>query len=286
MIYLFFSIVISSFLYVIFKLFARFKVNTLQAIVVNYFVAGGMGFLLFENEVNIAKIPQKPWFIGAVLLGILFISVFNLMALTSQKNGVSVASVSSKMSIALPVIFAVIVYNEQLSLIKIAGIILALIAVYLASVKKQTTTLNTKSLFLPFLLFFGSGMIDTGLKYVETNYVMPDETPIFSAFIFCCAAIIGVLLISWQGIKGKLNIKKRTLLWGVILGVPNYFSIYYLLKALQSDVYNSSIIFTVNNVAIVMFSTILGILIFKEKLTKKNWVGIFIAIISIFLVAS
>jgi uncharacterized membrane protein len=70
------------------------------------------------------------------------------------------------------------------------------------------------------------------------------------------------------------------------LGIFNYFSIYFLLRALQNDFINSSSIFTINNVAIVLLSTIFGILFFKETLSKKNWFGIGLAVISIILVAT
>lgn len=69
------------------------------------------------------------------------------------------------------------------------------------------------------------------------------------------------------------------------LGIPNYFSVYFLLKALKSNVLESSGIFTVNNVGIVMLSTVAGIVLFHEKLLRKNWIGIGLAIASIALVA-
>jgi len=80
-----------------------------------------------------------------------------------------------------------------------------------------------------------------------------------------------------------LNLKN--LLGGLALGVPNYFSIYYLLRALHNPTLNSASVFTINNVAIVMLSTLLGILLFKEKISAKNWGGIALAVISIIMVA-
>ena len=77
----------------------------------------------------------------------------------------------------------------------------------------------------------------------------------------------------------------KNIIGGICLGVPNYFSIYFLLKALQHPTWNSASVFTINNVAIVMFSTLLGILLFKERLSIKNWFGIGLAIVSIILVA-
>ena len=87
MVYLLISICISSFLFVIFKLFDVLKINTFQAIVVNYFTAAVLGFFLSNNLVSFQEIPNQPWFFGAFLLGIMFILVFNVMALTSQKMG-------------------------------------------------------------------------------------------------------------------------------------------------------------------------------------------------------
>jgi drug/metabolite transporter (DMT)-like permease len=287
MFYLLISICISSFLFVIFKLFDVLKVNTFQAIVVNYFVAAVLGFYLSNNSVSFQEIPNQPWFIGAFLLGIMFILVFNIMALTSQKNGLSVASVSSKMSVVIAIVFGVWYYEESLGFIKLLGILLALIAVYLTSVKeKKETTVKQVSLLFPILLFFGSGAIDTSLKFIETRFVEEGGVPLFSATIFGCAFILGMTILLYQIVKGTFRFEFKNILGGILLGVPNYFSIVYLLKALSTDGMESSTAFTLNNVGIVILSTLFGLFIFKEKLIWKNWLGIVIAIVSILLVMS
>tara|TARA_R110001632_G_scaffold116951_2_gene228774 strand:+ start:17878 stop:18750 length:873 start_codon:yes stop_codon:yes gene_type:complete len=287
MIYLFISICISSFLFVIFKLFDVLKINTLQAIVYNYLVAAILGFSVSDISVSVQEIPSQPWFLGAFLLGILFIVVFNVMALTSQKNGLSVASVASKMSVVIAIVFGVWYYNESLGYIKVIGILLALIAVYLTSVKeKKETNQKRISLLLPVLLFFGSGAIDTGLKYIETTSVQEGGVPLFSATIFACAFVLGIITLGIQKAKGKFVFKFKNILGGILLGVPNYFSIVYLLKALSTEGMESSTAFTLNNVGVVILSTFLGLLIFKEKLIAKNWIGIGIAIVSILMVMS
>ncbi|MDA9327526.1 GRP family sugar transporter [Flavobacteriaceae bacterium] len=287
MFYLLISICISSFLFVIFKLFDVLKVNTFQAIVVNYFVAAVLGFYLSNNSVSFQEIPNQPWFIGAFLLGIMFILVFNVMALTSQNNGLSVASVSSKMSVVIAIVFGVWYYEESLGFIKLSGILLALIAVYLTSVKeKKETTVKQVSLLFPILLFFGSGAIDTSLKFIETSFVEEGGVPLFSATIFGCAFILGMTILLYQIVKGTFRFEFKNILGGILLGVPNYFSIVYLLKALSTDGMESSTAFTLNNVGIVILSTLFGLFIFKEKLIWKNWLGIVIAIVSILLVMS
>ncbi|NER13294.1 EamA family transporter [Leptobacterium flavescens] len=286
MIYLILSVVFASLIFIIFKLYDRYRVNTFQAIIVNYAVACTVGILSYESTVEWAEHHTKSWFIGALLLGFLFIAVFNVMALASQKNGVSVASVAGKMSVVIPIIFAVIVYKDHLGPIKLIGIILALIAVYLTAMKQKNLRIERKNFIYPLLLFLGSGVIDTSLKYLETTYVDPGEVPLFSATIFFFAAISGLLILIFKGIRGQLKIKGINIIGGIMLGVPNYYSVYFLLKALQSETLNSSTVFTINNVAVVMLTTLLGILLFREKLSPKNWLGIAIAVISIFLVAS
>ena len=287
MVYLLISICISSLLFVIFKLFDVLRINTFQAIVVNYFTAAILGFYMSNNWVSFYEIPSQPWFLGAFLLGIMFILVFNIMALTSQKNGLSVASVSSKMSVVIAIVFGVWYYNESLSLVKLIGILLALIAVYLSSIKaKNQITQKNKAFLYPLLLFFGSGAIDTSLKYVETTYVAEGGVPLFSATIFGFAFILGIIVLLYQKATGTLNFEFKSILGGVLLGIPNYFSIVYLLKALSTKGMESSTAFTLNNVGIVILSTLFGLFIFKEKLIHKNWLGIVIAVISIILIMS
>jgi drug/metabolite transporter (DMT)-like permease len=284
LIYLILSILASTAIFVVFKLFERFKINTLQAIVINYITACCCGLLSYEGTINISETSNSKWFLGAILLGFLFISVFNLMALTAQRHGLSVASVAGKMSVMIPVVFGIHVYAESISVQKIFGIVLALIAVYLTAIKAKSSINIRQSLWLPFLLFLGSGVIDTSIKYLETTYVPENGIPIFSATIFGCAAIIGILILIIMKLKNTFVFNVKNVFGGIILGIINYFSIFFLLRALQFEGLESSTLFTVNNVAIVMVSTLVGLFLFKESISKKNWFGISLAIISILLV--
>lgn len=283
MIYLLFSILASTLIFIIFKLFDKFKINTLQAIVVNYLVACIYGLLTYKNEIQIQEVIQADWFYGAIFLAFLFIFTFNVMALTAQRNGLSVVSVASKMSVIIPVIFGIYAYNEGVSFQKIAGIAIALAAVYLTSIKSNTK-FNMKGLWLPLMLFFGSGTIDTSIKYIETTFVPEHGIPIFTATIFAFAFALGILILIYKAIKKQFIFSFKNVLGGLCLGIVNYYSVYFLLKALQYENTESATIFTVNSVAIVMLSTLIGLLLFKEKIITKNWIGIGLAVISIILV--
>lgn len=280
------SILSSTLIFIVFKLFDRFRVNTFQAIVVNYVVAASCGILLSEGSFNILELPTYDWWYFALGLGFVFILIFYLMAWTTQKSGLSVVSVATKMSVVVPILFGLIYYHESLGVFKGLGILLALISVYLTSIKSRALApIDKRNIIFPLLVFLGSGFIDTSLKYLENTYVSPEEVPMFSASIFSGAFLLGILFLLGQRVRGKVNFSYKSFIGGIALGIPNYFSVYFLLKALKSSILESSGIFTVNNVAIVMLSTLMGILLFRERLQFKNWIGVVLAIISIFLIA-
>ncbi|WP_224490772.1 EamA family transporter [Robertkochia flava] len=285
MIYLCLSILVSSSLFVIFKLFNRFHVNTFNAIVTNYVFACLTGLFLYDHSWTMASVTERPWFGGTIFLGFMFIMIFMVMARTAQEVGLSVASVAGKMSLIIPVIFGVLVYGESAGLQKIFGILLALLAVVLVSVKNNKAHLNSKNLFLPLILFAGSGIIDTTIKYLETRYVSPTELPLYSSSIFGIAALFGFIIISYKAVRKRLEFRPRDIAGGLALGIPNYFSIFFILKALRHESMESSVVFSVNNVAIVMLTTIFGIILFREQLQPRNWIGVFLAVISILLIS-
>lgn len=283
MIYLILSVLFSSSLFVIFKLFDKYKVDNFQAIVVNYFVAFLVGYSLMDNSLEVTSAIDFPWFFGAVILGILFISIFYVMAMTAQTGGLSVASVAAKMSVVIPIIFGVILYNESLGFFKLIGIVLALIAVYLTAYKKGAMNLNSSLIIFVLILFVGSGILDTLVKYIETTYVSKNELEFYTATIFLVAGLAGIFIFLYQLILKKMKLNFRSVFGGIVLGIPNYFSIYFLLKALQHPLLESSTVFTINNVLIVMVTSLLGVVLFKEYLSVRNKLGILLSIVAILM---
>ena len=279
------SVLCSTLILVIFKLYAVYRVQTLYAIIVNYITACCTGLLFYEGTVTVQDILEKPWALGTAALGVFFIVVFNIIAKTSQVAGVSVASVATKMSLVVPVIFGVFLYKERLSPVQVIGILLALAAVYFTSFKEGSQNISKKTLLLPLLAFLGSGLIDALIKYFEEIHLTKEELPIFSAVVFGTAAITGMAFIGANAFKKPIRVNSRNVVGGIALGIPNYFSIFFLVKALQNEHFTSAAIFTINNVAIVMVSTLVGIWFFKESMSIKNWGGIALAVVSIVLVA-
>ena len=284
MIYLLLSIVFNAVLFVIIKLFAKFNIDALQALVVNYFVAFLVGLFFLDTNIVPKEIINEDWFTGSVLLGFIFISTFYVTTITSQRNGLSVASVASKMSVIIPITLGVILYNESLGFVKIIGILLALIAVYFTSKKETGEVQNANNLLFPVLVFLGAGTIDASLKYLQTYHVPANQIGLFSTVTFFCAFTVGVLTILFLTIRGQIKFSGRNILGGIALGLPNYFSLYYLVKMLEAKAFQSATLFTIHNISIVLVSTFVGILFFKEKISLRNAFGIGLALFALYLV--
>jgi drug/metabolite transporter (DMT)-like permease len=140
---------------------------------------------------------------------------------------------------------------------------------------------------LPIILFISSGVIDSLTKYVQNKYLNTEA--ISKSYIiagFMVAASIGTIILLFLYITKKKKFEFKNLIAGIILGVPNYFSIYYLIKALQNKSLNSSATIPINNIGVLFLVSIFGIFIFKEKLSRLNYIGLgltLLAIVFIFL---
>ncbi len=284
MYFLLLSILSSTLLLIIFKLFEYFKIKTFQAIVANYATAAIFGFSL-SNNFSVSAIANSSWLTLIIILGVLFISLFYLMALTAQKSGVSVSSVANKMSVIIPVIFSFFLYHERLGITKISGILLALVGVFLVSFKDTKNKFNNRYFYLAILLFFGSGLLDTLIKYAQQLYQGGDNFNLFVPTIFAVAGILGLFIILYRMffLDEKPHIK--SLFGGFVLGLCNYASIYYLVKTLDIKTLESSVVFPLNNIGVVLCSSLASFLFFKEKMSRKNWIGILLSVIAIGLIS-
>lgn len=291
MIYIILTIVISVLLLLVFKAFQTHQVNSLVAIVINYLVAGITGIIFLDSEVEIHLLFNSNWMLISVPLGFLFISIFYLISQTAQKISISTASVANKMSVIMPVLFSVIFLGQQLSVLKIIGVVLAMVAVYF-STRSYSKEKSERNLFwLPILVFLGSGLIDITINACNALYIKStNESALFSICSFLSAFVIGVMVLVYlvfikKSLLVKEVFKQKNILGGLILGVPNYFSIYFIFKSLEANVLQSAQLFPALNLANVALSAFLGWLVYKEKLSPINLLGIVLAIISILLIS-
>lgn len=291
MLYLIGSIVLSSWLTLSFKIVERYRISTLQAIVFNYFVCVITGSLVNGSFPLQAHRVQESWFSWAIIMGFMFIVLFNFIALTTQKMGVAVASVANKLSLVIPFLFSIYLYSEAVTTWKITGIVLALLAVVLTCMPSESGVEPSAQKFrpilflLPVILFVGSGLLDTLIKYVEATHLNDNNKNAYLITAFATAGTAGALLLLLLLAMGKERFDVRSIAAGIMIGVPNYFSIWCLVQVLKNYAGNSTAIIPINNMGIVLFSTLAAWVLFREHLSRLNWLGILLALVAIALIA-
>ncbi len=281
--FLFSSILVASCIYIIFRYFSHFGVNNENAILINYLLAFLFGLLL--NGKDILNIPRNDlsWIIPVVILGILFVVVFHIMARSTQIAGISISSVAGRMSVIIPMSFSILYYNEPLSILKIVAILMAPLAVFLVVVKKDMGKEQAGSISLPVLLFLGTGIIDSLIKYSQGSHLENINVLKFSTYLFLVAAITSLFTRSWYSLGGIKRISLKDIIGGSVLGIINFGSISLIILALQKTDLDSSLVFGMNNIGVILIAVLAGSVLFREKLEPVNRAGIMIAIITLFL---
>jgi len=279
------AILSSTGILICFKSFERFKIEILPAIVINYFVAGSLGYILSDQSPSFQQLSEQKWLGLALIIGLLFIVVFFIIGKSSQKAGITITSLASKMSFIIPIMFSILYFKESVNMMMIIGFSLAIASIILAVYKPSNQTGKLKHIWLPISLFLGAGLVDTLVKYSQETFLSQGGTELFSLVLFAIAALAGLisLYILKRSLKQLTSI--NTLLGGSLLGIVNYGSLYYLIAALNSSGFKSSIVFSMVNIGIVSLSLIFGLFIYKEKISKLNYLGIGLSFIAIIILA-
>lgn len=283
MIYLLASIFFSTTITAVFKLFERHKVHLLTGIIINYLVCYLCGVLIMGVELPWAYAYQ-PWFFYALGLGFFFITGFNMVGKTVALHGISLATLMQKMSLVLSVTFAIVYFSEPLSLMKVFGLAIGLLSILLYNSKVWAERSSYQGLlYVPILAWVISGIIEVGLLFTQKKSLLIGDDAAFVSLIFLAAGLMGLCWAILLGQHRELT-KIKSLGWGILLGVPNFFSMYYLVKLLGTD-WHSSIALPINNIGILICAALVGIAFFHEKLTRLQWIGLLLSVASIFILS-
>lgn len=277
------AIIFSTSVVVFFKFYDRFKINNLQSITINYLVAAILGFSFSKTNSGFVSIITEPWVGYALLLGFSFIVSFHLFAIAVQKVGISATAVASRMSVIIPVTAGLFLYKEEsISILKMIGVGVTFIAFYLTLFKKQETGISLKYLILPALLLIATGFNDSMLKF--THYHFSGKSDIlFISSIFLISFVFGSVFLLFRIFYRNEKLKIKNLLAGTILGILNFAATFFFFISLGE--FQSNVYFPIFNVSIVVLSAFVGFLIFSEKLTKANHLGILLAVVAIILIS-
>ncbi len=284
MLYIFLSIIVSTLLGISFKVISVKNINSFQAIIVNYVVAGSLGFITTKSQVTPLNVFDQPFIYLAVVLGLVFICCLFFIAETTAKYGISVAQVANRMSVVVPISIAILFYGDGFTLFKVIGILLAVSAVYLVSHKETEGKVEEKFWWLfPLIIFVCSGIIDSSINYAQKFLVTDLTLDVFLSTVFASAFILGAIVLLYQLFAKGHKFEGSAIPAGIILGIINYSTMFFLGKALASGVLEASVFFPINNLSILTISTIISVMVYKEKLSQKNWLGIGLSLLAIFI---
>ncbi len=283
MIFLLASIFSSTALFIVFKLAEKFSVKLTPLITINYLTASILGLIFLMNRDLQPIFYENNWIIYSISLGILFILMFYLIGISVKTTGITITTLASKLSLVFPVFFSLFWFNETVSFIKYVGLFTAFIAVLFTVYKKDVKKINRISFFLPILIFVGGGFTDLLIKYIQAIYLHNSDVSAFTTSVFITAFTCGLIATAIQRIKLNVQFEIKTLALGTLLGIANFGSLYYFIKALNNSSIDSSLVFALNNVLIVIFSALAGKFIFREQINRINLLGLFLAFISLFI---
>ncbi len=266
---------------VLLKVARKRNIAIQQAIAFNYIVALSLSWFLLKPDFKgleftdfIAQSENTPIFLA---LGILLPSVFIIMSKAVEFAGIVRSDAAQRLSLFLPILAAFLIFHETLSQSKAIGIMLAFVGLFslLSKPNQQQSAVDFRGVLGLVGVWFGYGIIDILFKQVaKSGGAFP--TTLFIAFSLAACIMFIYLLFK----RTQWNV--ASFVGGIILGVLNFFNILFYIKAHQSFGSNPTLVFAGMNIGVICLGTITGALIFKEKISKVNWLGIVFSLSAIF----
>jgi drug/metabolite transporter (DMT)-like permease len=280
MLYILLSICCSVVVSIMLKLARRYQVDVLQAVTWNYVVAIALTWVIFKPQ--FANLRNAPIYNFAAL-GLLLPTLFVVLATSVRLTGIVRTDIAQRLSLFIPILAAYFIFHEHLSLLKIIGVIIGFAAIICSIPWQKGGGKATSGSWLYLLLVFvGMGIIDVLFKQIATFKAVPYTTSLFIVFVlsFICALILFIIKLA----RRKTKFSFPHILIGGALGAFNFGNILFYLKAHKALASQPSTVFTAMNIGVIVIGTLVGLVVFKEKLSTLNRVGIFLAIAAIVVI--
>lgn len=297
MFYLFMAILSSSSIAIIFKFTESKKRNRMIVTAANYMMASLVSLLMLLKDIKYIK-PDNSSLIKdisvlagggkfgstaaiqysvvlGIISGIMFFLSFIIYQICINKNGASISGAFGKLGILIPMLFSIIIWNEIPSFIQSFGIVLALISIITANLPSENEKKNFN--FLLIILFISGGLADFSNKFFQ-KYADEIYKNIFLFFVFFTALIISLTIIIVR--KSKFTLKD--IIPGLIVGIPNLFSSFFLIKSLQSV--KTSVAYSLYSSGTIIFITVFSYLFFREIPSVKKRFAILFSVAALVLI--
>ncbi|QXU43836.1 DMT family transporter [Pedobacter sp. D749] len=281
MIYIILSICCSVTVAVLLKLAKRYQISIIQAVTINYLAALSLCFLFFKPDVKLIN-STAPWPIY-IALAILLPSIFLFLAASVKNLGIVKTDIAQRLSLFIPILAAYFIFKEDFNNLKIIGLLIGFVAIFLTFLRKSDQEKGSKgSLLFPIMVFVGFGVIDVLFKQIALYKELPYTTSLFT--VFCLSFVVSLLIVITMVISGKIKLQLVNVVCGLILGFFNFGNILFYMKAHKALAENPSTVFAAMNLGVIIAGTLIGVIAFKEKLTKLNYVGIVLAIAAVIFI--
>ncbi|MBS4537683.1 EamA family transporter [Clostridium sp. D2Q-11] len=298
--YLLLAIISSSLIAIIFKFsetnnlnrYAVTTMNYLTAFSVSLFLSIKDGILLPSGEGNFIKefsnvvlknnglFTPYSSFIWATIIGCLaglfFFLSFIYYQISVRENNVGLAGTFGKLGILVPMSFSIVLWREFPTEIQWIGIILSIISIIIVNVSFKKNSIKDIHINLILLFFFG-GMAEFSNKIFQ-KYALSEYKSLFLFFVFFIAFIISLMVT----IKRNKPVETRDIITGILVGIPNLFSSFFLIMAL--NYMKTSVVFPIYSAGSIVIITLAGTLFFKERLKNKEIIAIVMTIVALILI--
>lgn len=275
MIYLLLAILSSAMVSIVMRLSTNRVQNNVAMLVMNYLmclVLAGM-YTGFGNLFPQAGMLPQTLGMGAIH-GALYLASFVLLQVNVKKNGVVLSATFMKLGLLVPMVLSVVFFGEQPELLQIIGFITAIAAIVLINMEKDSPVMGSK-LGLALLLIGGGGADAMSKVFEELGDKSLSDQFLFYTFIAALALCIMLMLYK------KQRPQKAEIFWGLLIGIPNFFSAKFLLRSLEDVA--AVIAYPTYSVATMLVITLAGVLFFKEKLGKRQWVALGVILVALAL---
>lgn len=278
MLFLVLSILCSVIVGVIFKITRKYSGNPVQIVAFNYVVALALCYFTFSP--NLAEIGSNaPWNIY-IAIGVLLPFVFLSLVASIKHMGIVKTDAAQRLSLFIPILAAWFIFKEEFNTYKVVGLAIGFLALLFILRKQSENTQN--KWFFPAAVLIGFGVIDILFKQIALYTTLPYPTSLF--VVFCIAFAVAVLISIYEIAIKRVKLEVKNILFGVLVGIFNFGNILFYLKAHKAFAENPSTVFAGMNMGVIILGSLVGLLFFKEKLSKINFIGIFLALISIILI--
>ena len=262
--YLLLAVICSAMISITMRLSAGKVKSQFIMLAANYFVCALLGGIYSDFSLISAGQGGLGLTVGfAVINGVILLAGLVLLQISTRKNGVVLSSLFMKLGLLVPFTVSILFLREAPTWLQVAGFCVALGAMVLFNLKKDGAGRFGVGLFLLLLI---NGAADTIVKlFEELGPAQLSDHFLCLSFAVAFALSLGFILFK------KERFQWTAVLFGVMIGVVNFFSFKFLLRALAQI--PAVVAFPTYSVATMLVVTVSGVLFFKERLSKRQWLA-------------